>query len=314
MICLNAVIENGNNNAFSCIPFLPCWCYIHVETIFGAAILQTKSKRKRKNDIVSMRRRTKKKHELLYIEEEKKNKRKKRRRNESNQMTLIIRCAMNCWNSTLYKHAHAHAQLRRCMWWEMENKRASSYANANSLCLAFSVYMYRWHLFHYDSTSMLSTNARIISAVIASHRRQQKRIEIVCNFSFNAWEFAHKSWHFQINQFLISFVHYYFYAPLNPSMYRVVWGGHTRTKKNSINVSSAVHIERNNTCVEGACQLWIICPLPLIHYWLRRNAFINVIMLSSKSSIFPTHFSPCSIDHGKLKCVCSVAFISIWRT
>lgn len=48
MICLNAVIENGNNNAFSCIPFLPCWCYVHVETIFGATVLQRK--RKRRND------------------------------------------------------------------------------------------------------------------------------------------------------------------------------------------------------------------------------------------------------------------------
>lgn len=156
MICLNAVIENGNNNAFSCIPFLPCWCYIHVETIFGAAILQTKSKRKRKNDIVSMRRRTKKKQTVIHWRRRTSGKRDDETRAIKWRWLFgVLWIAETRLYTNTRTHQHTYAQLRRCIWWEMENKRASSHANANSLCLAFSVSMYRWHLFHYDSTSML---------------------------------------------------------------------------------------------------------------------------------------------------------------
>lgn len=39
-------------------------------------------------------------------------------------------------------------------------------------------------------------------------------------------------------------------------------------------------------CVKSACQMWIIWAFLSLYYWVRGNAFLYVIMLSSNSSIF----------------------------
>lgn len=44
MIMLNAIVKNWNDYTFSSIPFPPCWLNIHIESIFGAAILHKKKK------------------------------------------------------------------------------------------------------------------------------------------------------------------------------------------------------------------------------------------------------------------------------
>lgn len=40
MVSLNAIVEDGYDDSFSCVPLLPCGSNVHVETVFGAAILK----------------------------------------------------------------------------------------------------------------------------------------------------------------------------------------------------------------------------------------------------------------------------------
>lgn len=158
MICLNAVIENGNNNAFSCIPFLPCWCYIHVETIFGAAILQKQNRRKRKRYYIvteqKIHRHSATATDTWHTYKEllaHRKRRSKKGRKESNQKWrwLIIPWAMNCWMLTVYTQTweiygtHTPTQRRRrrlrYIWWEMESECS---------VIVLSIFVYQWHLFY----------------------------------------------------------------------------------------------------------------------------------------------------------------------
>lgn len=101
-------------------------------------------------------------------------------------MPLIMFGVLWIAETQLHIHARTHTfemkihtlnWTERCIWWEMEAKRASSHANANSCCLAFFVYI--------DGICFITISLRCLAKILVSFAAviaNIDRIETVCNF------------------------------------------------------------------------------------------------------------------------------------